>query len=175
MTILKMQDDQDLEKLFDDAAYLQDELTALKLVISAVPHSEKPLGQESIKEMIILIDHAQTTYYSPVISRIFSEAKPVLNDIDNFNTTFSPLSEENDLKPDEIINMTIKNRTALLDKLKQMPEEDLQRTALLKGNETSIAELLNEMIGFERNKLKEIAERVLIIDAGRSAPKPPQT
>lgn len=170
----EMQNDRDPVKLLDHAAYLKDELTALKLVISAVPYKEKPLDEESIMEMIMMIDHAQTSYYNPVISRVFSDANPVLNDIEDFRVTFTPLPDNEDLHPDEIIEKVISNRLALMDKLNQIPIDDWERAATLNGKKTSITELLHDMIDFERKKLKEIAERVLVIDVSRSNPKPQQ-
>ncbi|MEX0780487.1 MAG: DinB family protein [Balneolales bacterium] len=170
-----MQNDRDPEQLLDHATYLQDELTALKLVIPSVPHSEKPLGQDSIIEMIMMIDHAQTTYYKPLIDRIFSEANPAINGDDDFQATFKPLSESDEPDPDEVIDAVITNRSTLLELLERLPEKEWGRTAQRNGEETTIAELVNEMVEFERRKFKEIAERVLLIDDSRSAPKPPQS
>lgn len=167
----KMRTEQDASDSIEHAAYLSEELTALKHVISAVPYSEKPPGQESILEMIMMIDHAQISYYKPLISRIFSETGSDVKEIDDFRATFTPLTEDEHTKPDEIISTAIENRAALLDMLNRIPENERSRASMHKGTATTIDGLIHEMVAFERNKLREIAERILVIDAGRSVPK----
>ncbi|MEX0685958.1 MAG: hypothetical protein WD267_08535 [Balneolales bacterium] len=163
----------DAEQLFGHAAYLEEELAALKKVISAVPYEEKPVGQHSIIEMIMEIYFAQNNYYGPVIKRLFSDVQPEINDLST--TQLDPnISDLDESKPEEIIDEVIKSRTKLLATLNQIPKHDWERKGIVFGKKTTMLKMLDEMIQFERAKFKEIAHRVLVIDASRSMIKPSQ-
>ncbi|MEX0929146.1 MAG: hypothetical protein WDZ53_07045 [Balneolales bacterium] len=142
-------------EILEQASYLQEELTALKTVISAIPHSEKPLGETSVLEMLLGIDHAQRTLFSPLIEGLA------------FKNTVEAAEG-----PDEVIDSIRENRSTLVAMLGNIPEAGWQRSLMQNGEETTLLDRLHSLIGFEREKLKEIAERILVIDAGRTLQKP---
>ena len=161
-------------QLIDQAAYLEDELAALKTVISAVPYDEKPPGLPSIKEMLMEIRRAQESYYAPLIKGIFSDAQPEFNDLQDIQKSHND-THASVVDPLEVIEETMVSRAKLMDILRKIPLNDWDRIGTVNGQELTMRDVLSEMIKFERGKFKEIAERVLVIDASRSSIKPPKT
>lgn len=152
-------------RLTDDVAYLIDEAQALILVIDVVPVTEKRGGIESMLDMIYLIDHAQLTYYRPLTEQIFSLPK-VKTEAADFRKTvdFDAQTYES---PAKVLQELIQNRKAFVAYLQAAGEESITKTGLINGQERSIADLLNEMVAFERQQLKQLAERVLSIDRSK--------
>ncbi|MCC5932911.1 MAG: hypothetical protein LAT75_07075 [Candidatus Cyclonatronum sp.] len=152
-------------RLTNDAAYLIDEAQALMLVIDVVPVAEKRGGIESMLDMIYLIDHAQQTYYRPLIEKIFSLPDPNAATQD-FRKTVDYDAQLHE-SPAAVLKSIIENRRSFVDYLKAIGQDHILKTGIINSEEQSIAGLLQEMIAFERQQLKLVAERVLSIDRSK--------
>lgn len=152
-------------RLKDDVAYLIDEAQALIMVIDVVPAAEKRGGIESMLDMIYLIDHAQQTYYRPLIEQIFSLPE-VKTDTADFRKTVDYSSQTYESAA-ALLQKLIGNRRTLVEYLEAAGEKSLLKTGHINGAERSIADLLLEMVAFERQQLKLVAERVLSIDRSK--------
>jgi hypothetical protein len=152
-----------IEKLTNDAEYLVDEAEALKYVIESVPYDEPPPEGASILNMLKLIDHAQVSYYRPIIEKVFAENRvQKLAWFEHYEETFDPVPKgEGDIQ--KILNKIVKHRAALLNSLKNISIIDWERVLKdVDGNEKYLIEFANEMIVNERKLLKDIADLVLI-------------
>jgi hypothetical protein len=149
-------------KLVDDSAYLQDEVEALKYVISSVPYDEKPAGKHSILEMVALIDHAQQNYFRVALKQLLSDHPDGSGLQEDFRKTYDT-SEVNGKGVDRVLDKIIKHRAAIVSMLAKTTEIDLQRTMNVRGRKKGITDFLEEMVQFERLQLKQVAERVLTI------------
>jgi metal-responsive CopG/Arc/MetJ family transcriptional regulator len=151
-----------LNKLVDDASYLQDEVEALKYVINSVPYDEKPGGKPSILEMVALIDHAQQSYFRVAISLILEKKTEQSDEPGDYRKTFD--STELETKSvEKVLNKIIKHRASIVSMLKKMTSRDLERSILIRGKQKSIQNLIEEMLQLERVQLRQVAERVLTI------------
>jgi hypothetical protein len=162
MTDQEVTQDQ-LDQLFDDAGYLQDEAEALKYVIEQVPYTENPPSGYSIYTMLRLLDHAQVNFYRPIIERVFSENRIVnLSTIDNYEETFEE-KEDDEADVYKVLNKIIKHRAALLNVMNKITLIDWERELKDEnGNIISLYDFATYMIKQERGLLKKIADLVLI-------------
>lgn len=152
-----------IDDLIQDIHYLQDELEALKYVISEVPVMEKPPGQPSILEMLALIKHAQAAFYRPLVEKISdTRSRNNVIDYDYKNTLDAAEYEEQGVE--YLINKTIKHRVSFVTLLQQKPAQFWEYAISIKGQEKTIFKLLHEMVTFERGQLKSVAERVLTLE-----------
>jgi hypothetical protein len=151
-----------LKKLVEDAAYLQDEVEALKYVINSVPYDEKPGGRHSILEMVALIDHAQQNHFRLAMQQILAGRKDVAFDQEDFRKSFSPDQIEGK-SVDRVLEKIIKHRAAIISMLGKVTPADLHKTVNIRGKDKNIHMLLDEMLQFDRAQLKQVAERVLAI------------
>jgi len=155
-----------IDQIIDDASYMQDEAEAFKYVISTVPYSEKPAGEESILEMIALIDHAQKKFYRPFVETAARLTKRPVEYDENFAKTFS-LDKEKYSNPEYLLNKIIKHRAALLSILEKLSALDWNKKAEVKNRERSIFDVMTEMVHFERNQFKKVADRVMAIEKNK--------
>jgi hypothetical protein len=158
-----------VQKLLDDTAYLQDEAEALKYVIEQVPYSEEPPGGRSIYSMLRLIDHAQVNYYRPLIEKIFSENRVIkLSDFESYESTFDRLpeeekTEEKEHNTDRLLSKIIKHRAALLNTLRKFTLIDWERKVKDRDeNEITLFDFVRSLVSNERGILKDVADLVLI-------------
>lgn len=150
-----------LDELVEDAAYLQDEAEALKYVIEEVPYTESPPDGESISEMLLLIDHAQLSYFRPVIEEAYENNRPTkLEDFDHFESTFE-LDEDKAKDIQRVLNKIVKHRAGLVNLIKKIPLIDWEKTIYSDGRELYLYDFAQGMIRFERSKLKDIADLVM--------------
>lgn len=152
-----------LENFIDDATYLVDEAEALKYVIESIPYAVTPAGGMSIFNKLRLINHAQNTYYKPVIESVFSENRTIkLQSTTHYTDTFE-LESDGETNVEKVLHRIIKYRAALLNIIEKIPEISWERTLLDTGGETiQLIEFAEQMIRDERKLLKEIADLVLI-------------
>ncbi len=161
---------ENLEHLREDATYLQDEIEALKYVIHDIPFEEKPGGTESILEMVALIDHAQVTYYRPILEQYRKKSNPDMTQINrNFHQSFILEMKEGDTV-ETVLNRIIKHRAALLNLASQIPAIEWQKKVIADGRDKTLFDIFEEMVHFERQQLKKVADRVMSIE--REAPRP---
>ncbi len=151
-----------IDDLIQDIHYLQDELEALKYVISEVPVFEKPPGQPSILEMLALIKHAQSTYYRPLVEKVSDRRKSNVEvDYDFKNSIDAKEYEEQGVE--YLINKTIKHRVSFVTMLSNIPSAVWEYPVATRGPEKTLFRLMQEMVTFERGQLKSVAERVLTL------------
>jgi hypothetical protein len=166
MTQREVTQDQ-VNRLLDDAAYLQDEAEALKYVIEQVPYSDVPPEGKSIYAMLELLDYAQVSYYRPLIERIFSENRIIrLADLEHYETTFISAAEsEKGDEPDinKLLNKIIKHRAGIINVLKQLMLIDWEREVKDRDKKSiTLFQFVERMVKGERKILKDIADLVLI-------------
>lgn len=153
-----------LDTLIEDAAYLEDEAEALKYVIENVPYTESPPEGRSIAEMLLLIDHAQLSYYRPIIEKAFKNPRPTrLNDFDHFRDTFE-VDEEKLENIQKSLSKLAKHRAGVVNVIKNIPLIDWDITIYDGGKEITLYDFAREMIRFDRSMLKEIADLVMVFE-----------
>lgn len=153
-----------VERLLDDAAYLQEEAEALKYVIIHVPYADRPPSGESILEMLARIDFAQNQIYRPAIERIIQEAQtPDLTHLDEAWQHFS-FDHENQTHADPVLDAIISNRSSLMQMLRNIQATDWQRHGIWHGRNKTLAEWVEDMVAFDRQQLKNVADQVMTID-----------
>lgn len=152
------------EKLLDDICYLPDEAEALKYIIDQVPYSEVPPEGMSIYEKLLLLDHAQTNYYRPIIEKIFAENRLInLADFETYEDTFKRPEDEETVDVQKALNKIIKHRAGLINVIKKIPLIDWERGVKNQmGTVITLYHFVENMVREERGLLKEIADLVLI-------------
>jgi len=147
-----------------DVAYLKQEVSALKTVIEEVPYDESPPGGLSIMGILSLIDRGQTTFYKPVLEQVFTATGSI--DAANFKQDFETSFEyntEDAPKIQTILDDLIEHREELINIIKKIPLSDWDKIIYINDSQINIAGFLESMIQFERSKLKDIADRVMVI------------
>lgn len=158
----------EIRALFDDVSYLQDELEALKTVITAVPYAERPPGSVSILDVLAQLREQQERYYRPLIEAVkhnrgdSSEAQTV---DENFQI------QDSEVDVNSILNEVIKKRVDYCNLLCDLPEEKWSQSIVTPDGEKKVTELVREHVEYDRSQLKSIAERVMALDQTRSAPQ----
>ena len=160
---------EELDHLIEDARYLQDEIEALTYVIESVPYREEPPGGKSIAETLILVDHAQTSYYRPIFDRVAEQKGTIdVTDLEYYSDTFSfDITELKDIQ--KRLRKTVKHRAALINTMKRIPLIDWDQTVLREGREQTAFEVAREMVHKERGMLKQVAERVMVLSKDRES------
>lgn len=152
----------ELDRLVEDASYLQDEAEAMQYVIDSVPYTETPPEGRSISEMLLLIDHAQLSYYRPIMEDVVDNSRPT--HIDNY-THFKEDFEKDEEKLEnvqKILKKIAKHRAGLVNAIKNIPLIDWETVVYRNDNQLLLFDFMQEMIRFERGVLKDIADQVRI-------------
>jgi hypothetical protein len=158
-----------IKKLIEDASYLIDEAEALRFVIDTIPMHERPPGGESFYDLIASIEHAQKKYFRPFIQGLVNHGDELVPPVSY--KTESGFQTDATGKDDAVslLSRISKNRAGLLAFLEKVTNEEIKRGWVIQGKSYSIAELLDEMVHFERHQLKKAAEMVLTMEKpGRS-------
>lgn len=151
---------EELDELVEDASYLQDEAEALQYVIDTIPYGESPPGGKSIAEMLLLIDHAQLSYYRPIIEDACENPRPThLKNFTHFRESFE--ADEDKLKDvQKILRKLSKHRAGLVNYLKQVSLIDWETVIYEDEKQILLFDFANSMVRFERGILKDIADQV---------------
>lgn len=151
---------EDVDALIEDASYLQDEAEAMQYVIDDIPYDESPPEGRSIAEMLLLIDHAQLSYYRPVLEEAVDNQRPThLENFTHFRENFEP--DEDDLKDiQKILSKLAKHRAGVVNTINNISLIDWDSCIYRDGQDVLLFDFLQEMIRFERNMLKDIADQV---------------
>lgn len=153
---------EDLNKLIEDVSYLQDEAEAMQYVIDNVPYNESPPGGRSIAEMLLLIDHAQLSYYRPILEEVVDNPRPThLDDYTHFREDFE-VDEEKKKDVQKILRKLAKHRVGLVNKIKNISLIDWESTIYRDEEQILLFHFIQEMIRFERGMLKDIADQVMV-------------
>ncbi len=156
-----------LDELVEDAAYLQDEAEALKYVIESVPYTETPPDGKSIAEMLLLIDHAQLSYYRPILEEAFKNPRPTrLEDYEHFRDTFE-VDEEKLKDIQKLLSKIAKHRAGVVNVIKNIPLIDWEIAIYNENKELSLYDFIQQMIRFDRSMLKQIADLVMVFEQER--------
>jgi hypothetical protein len=152
----------EINNLIEDASYLQDEAEALRYVIDSVPYDESPPGSKSIAEILLLIDHAQLSYYRPILEEAVDSRRPVhLENFTHFDKSFE-LDEEKKNDIQKVLSKIAKHRAGVVNVIKNTTLIDWEKEVYLDGEKMFLFHFMQEMIRFERGMLKEIADRVMV-------------
>lgn len=150
----------ELDKLIADATYLQDEAEAMQYVIDDVPYDKTPPDGRSIAEMLLLIDHAQLSYYRPIMEEAIDNPRPThLEKFTHFKESFEK-DEEKMQDVHEILKKIAKHRAGLVNAIKNISLIDWETIIYKNGHQILLYDFLQQMIHFERNILKELADQV---------------
>lgn len=151
-----------LDKLVEDASYLQDEAEAMQYVIDNVPYDQTPPEGRSIAEMLLLIDHAQLSYYRPILEDATDNPRPThLEKFTHFKESFE--KDEEKLKDvQKILKKIAKHRAGLVNAIKNIPLIDWETVIYRDDRQVFLFDFMQEMIRFERGILKDIADQVRI-------------
>lgn len=150
------------DQLVEDATYLQDEAEALKYVIDDVPYQETPPEGRSIAEMLLLIDHAQLSYYRPILEKAVKNPRPThLENFDHFEETFEP-EEEKLANIQKLLSKLAKHRAGVINSMNNISLFDWETLIYRNEKELLLFEFIQEMIHFDRHQLKKIAELVMV-------------
>src|SRR5699024_7563283 len=114
-----------------------------------------PPDQRSITEMLLLIEHAQTSYYRPVFEEVLDSNRPThLDDFTHFEESFEFDSEEVDIQ--KILRKISKHRAAIINLLRETSLIEWEEVTYDDGDQLSLFHLMEQMISFERDMLKKI-------------------
>lgn len=152
----------ELDRLIDDASYLQDEAEAMQYVIDDVPYSKTPPDGRSIAEMLLLIDHAQISYYRPIMEEAIDNPRPThLDNFTHYKEDFEK-DEEKLKNVHKILKKIGKHRAGLVNSIKNISLIDWETVVYRDDNQLLLFDFMQEMIRFERGILKDIADQVRI-------------
>lgn len=153
---------EELDQLVDDASYLQDEAEAMQYVIDNVPYTKEPPEGRSIAELLLLIDHAQLSYYRPILEDAVESSRPThLDNYVHFEEDFEP-DEEKAKDIQKTLRKIAKHRAGLVNAIKNIPLIDWETVVYRDGQQILLFDFIQQMIRFERGILKDIAEQVRI-------------
>lgn len=158
-----------IDKLIEDAAYLQDESEALGYVIDSVAYDEKPPEGLSILEKLMLIDSLQQSFFRPGFDQVLSSSRPVrITNIDQFIADFN-ISDTDDREIQKILSRLSKHRAAVINIFSKYSLNDWEKDISVQGEEVDSAlGFANLMVRKERTLLKEIADMILALEHEKS-------
>jgi len=113
-----------------------------------------------------MIDHAQKVFYRPFVESVAGFSRPDDYIDEDFRKSFS-LEKDKIETVDNLLDKIIKHRAALLSVLQKMNIIDWNRKGMVKGRSKTIYTIISEMVEFERNQLKMVAERVISLERDR--------
>lgn len=153
---------EEVDKLVEDASYLQDEAEAMQYVIDSTPYDRTPPDGQSIVEMLMLIDHAQLTYYRPIIEEVIDNPRPThLEKFTHYRDSF----EADDAKSKDVhkvLKKIAKHRAGLVNVIKHISLIDWETVVYRDKQQILLFDFVQEMIRFERGILKDIANQVRV-------------
>ncbi|TYP95226.1 hypothetical protein LX73_0522 [Fodinibius salinus] len=153
----------DLNNLIEDVTYLQDEAEAMQYVIDSVPYDKSPPEGRSIAEMLLIIDHAQISYYRPLIEEAVDSNDPVnLDNVTHFRDSFE-YNEDEDLDIQKVLRKLAKHRAGLANTIDNIPLIDWETVVYRNNQEVTLFNFVREMIRFERTTLNDIADQIMVL------------
>lgn len=157
----------DRDQLIEDASYLQDEADALQYVINDVPYDKQPPGGKSIAEMLLLIDHAQLAYFRPILEEAIESPRPThLESFTHYRESFE-VDEEKINNVEKILRKISKHRAGVVNAIENVPLLDWEAVIYRDNEQVLLLHFMQEMIHFERNILKDIADQVKMYNQER--------
>lgn len=159
----------DVNNLVQDATYLKDEAEAMQYVIDNVPYDETPPNGPSIAEMLLLMDHAQLTFYRPIVEDTVETDSPThLDEFEYYEETFEynvdedeEGEEESELDIQKVLTKLAKHRAGFVNLIEDISLIDWEAVIYKDEKQISLYHFVGEMVQFERNMLNKIAEQVM--------------
>jgi hypothetical protein len=149
-----------LDRLVEDAAYMQNEAEALKYVIDEVPWQQNLPDQRSIAEMLLFIDHAQRYYFRSSLEEAVNSRRPVhIDKLSDFEKTFDADKKKID-NIQILLDDVAKHRAGVINMIKKVSSIDWDTTIYIGQQEILLFEFIQQMIRFDHIQLKKIAEMV---------------
>lgn len=157
----------DFKQAVSDAAWLVEELNMLKQMLHVIPYSERPMGQESVLDMLAKIGYINDVYYRPAL-----EISVNRNTHLQFTSAVEALRHFSDQyymdsEPIALLDRLIISRKKLLHFLSQIETDHFNHRIQTDGREVTFSELVDGMVRFDRQQLKQVAERVLDMQMDR--------
>ncbi|TVQ69670.1 MAG: hypothetical protein EA363_09080 [Balneolaceae bacterium] len=156
--------------LIQDAAWLTEELESLKQMLPDIPYADRPMGQESVLDVLARIGTAHDRFFLPILVSVQrGEANAASGLSIDFETRLKNVttSEEDPLR---LLDTLISQRIDFVALLEKMDASLIQQKITFKDGELDFLTLIARMTRFDRNQLKLIAERMLAMDAKRNVP-----
>jgi hypothetical protein len=154
------------EQSVSDTAWLLDELARLKSIILDVPYSERPMGQDSVLDMLSRIGQATDEFFLPVLENLArADAETDIHQwsVRDLNARYEKAQSPVD-DPELLMDGLISSKKRILQMLKGLDSRLIQKKIVFRDGEDSVPELVARMNGFDRKQLKVIAERMLSMD-----------
>jgi len=155
--------------LIEDAAWLTEELASLKRMLPGLPHAERPMGQESVMDMLAKIGAAHEQFFLPLFNSLQRGGASEIS-VENVDLETLQSNQITDDDPLKLLDELISQRHALVAILEKLDESAIHSVVSLKNGKTDVFSLINRMILFDRTQLKKVAERMLAVDAERHIP-----
>jgi hypothetical protein len=151
---------EELDRLVEDAAYMQNEAEALKYVIDEVPWQQNLPDQRSITEILLFIDHAQRYYFRSSLEEAVNSRRLVYIDtLSDFEKTFD--ADKKKIGNIQILlNDVAKHRAGVINTIKNISSIDWETTIYVGQHEILLLEFIRQMIRFDHIQLKKIADMV---------------
>jgi hypothetical protein len=160
MTDKEISQDQ-VNQLVEDASYLQDEADAMQYVIDDVPYNESIPGKRSIAEILLLIDHAQTSYYRPILEEAVDNKRPThLENFTHFEESFEFEGEVENIQ--KVLRKISKHRAGVVNAIKKISLIDWETVIYNNDQQLLLYNFARQMVRFERAKLNKIADQVMV-------------
>lgn len=159
-----------------DVEYLADELVAFKGLVEWIPFDERPLGQQSISDMLGTIQHVQFQVVVPLLSeweqtqsdgtRI--EGSTALDKLLFGKEGYSDQPEQQvEGSVLELLDRIVETRKHIIDSLHLNSGYASEKRIALNGHDVSLSEVIQAMVKFERSKLRKIGERIQAMETDR--------
>jgi|AntRauTorcE11897_2_1112592.scaffolds.fasta_scaffold06986_2 hypothetical protein len=151
-----------IDQLIEDARYLQSEAEALKYVIDEVPYNTPPPEGRSIAETLLLLDHAQLSYFRPIFKKAVENPRPTyIDDFDHFEESFEA-DEEKLENIQKLLSKLSKHRAGVVNTIHNISLINWETVIYENDKEILLYNFALQMVHFDQQKLKEIADLVMI-------------
>lgn len=151
---------QQVDRVLSDARYLQKEAEALTSVINDIPYRAQPPEGYSISQILLLIDHAQQSYYNPIIDNVTDRNRSVsLQDVTHFTDTFDP-PKGDDIDIHHTLKSLAKHRGLITNKLDDLTLIDWRQSIYIADGEITLLKFIQEMTHNDQIYLKEITKLI---------------
>lgn len=149
-----------IDNAIEIAAYLQNEVEALKYVIEDVPHRANPPEGYSIFKLIMLIDHAQSSFYQPIIEEALQAEKSIrLQNFVHYTVTFdTKKTEDEDIQ--KVLSQLANHRAVFINRLRQISLTNWNKAIYDNDQEILLIHLIEIMNHSDQIYLKKITNLV---------------
>lgn len=170
-----------------DVGYLAEELMAFKRLVEWIPFDERPLGQQSITDMLGSVQRVQrdimvpliTDWQKTLVGGITINGSPALRELvfaEDSERRYTLANETIDtVQPEqeetgpvlELLDDLIATRQNIMDLLHLDNGDVSEKRIVLNGHVISFTEVVQAMIRFERSELRKIGERIQAMETDR--------